>query len=116
MAIDEGNFEIRIQREFARAGYGIWIMKTASQGGTYVAKPIELEFEHKAEGAFLLPEPSLHLGHPAASSFMKAMHEQLVEQGFTAGSDKTAGQLEAQKEHLRDLQKLVFNYEITTNR
>lgn len=96
-----------IREHFGRPGYGLWIMQENGKNEVLVAKPIELEFGDPKPDAFMLPEPTLYIPYVGAQSFLQSMINALVEQGLSPSNDKTAGELEATKKHLQDLQKQI---------
>jgi hypothetical protein len=88
-----------------KAGYGIWIIDDQNKEHS-IAKPVELVFE-KHQDSWMMPEPTLEIGYQYAQPFLQSLINTLVDAGIKPDNDKIAGQYEATKEHLRDLQKLV---------
>jgi hypothetical protein len=105
-------FHARIDRAWNRHdSSNVWLF-TSGERGHGVAKPLQLEFEIKESGAYLLPEPTLVL----PNSLLKAIAHALLESGdlpkdFLFNDRETA----ALKSHLEDMRKIAF-HEIGVNR
>ena len=71
----------------------------------HVAKPVELEFETKDE--FTDVKPTLRVC--GGREFLQSLRDALDDLGIPSNRHaKVEGLLEAQKEHLSDMRKLVF--------
>lgn len=96
-----------IHRLDHRAGYGIWFYEEKGNQ-KYVADPCNLTFREVPE-TFHLPEPTLEISDVYAQGFLQSLINSLVEQGVRSDNDRVAGELEATKKHLKDLQDIVSN-------
>lgn len=89
-----------------RASYGIWFYKDEGNR-TYLAQPAEIKFVEIESNAFALPNPTIELRYEFAQEFLQSMVNGLIEHGVRPNNDKTAGELEATKKHLKDMQEIV---------
>lgn len=96
-----------IRDHYISAGYGIWFMKDVGQNQVQVCKPLKLEFNEPHEDCFALPEPTIQIPFRDAQPFLQSMINALVEMGVRSNNDRTAGELEATKKHLQDLQNHI---------
>lgn len=103
----DSNFRVSIYQEPCFGGLSFCFWEKGVDGKTYMVAPTKLtRIEVKDCQQY---EPSIHLSPDIAPAFMKAMAEALDTHGIKTDSDaKIAGTLEATREHLKDLQKLVF--------
>lgn len=100
--------KIIFREDFSRGGYSLWIIERRNDSN-YCAKPIELMFEEKGNGAWQLPEPTLRFDDESMSNqFLQGLSNALTEIGFRPNTDRQAGELEGTKKHLEDMRKLVF--------
>lgn len=77
----------------------------------YIAEPVEFKWR-KIDVYEAVDTCTISLGHFEGQEFLKAMAEALDENGVKTDNDnKIAGLLEAKKEHLADMRKLVFKEE-----
>lgn len=97
---------------------GIWFYE--QQGNrNLLAKQMKLEYTEVPE-CFMLPEPTLEISNMHSQEFLQSLVNALIEQGLRPNNDKAAGELEATKKHLKDLQdtmsklfNLLNKFEIT---
>jgi hypothetical protein len=94
-----------IRHAFDRAGFHIWLLHE-TPNGYRVAKPITIELgEENMNGAFLLPEPTMFLGHYEFKALKKSVEDELINSGLK----KEGGYLDATIKHLEDMRALVFS-------
>ena len=86
-----------------RDAYGLWFIRQDPGGRYSVAKPVNMEFESKTEGAWLLPDPTIQLRPEEAVGFFQGIKEGMIEAGLAHSDEKIAGELEATKKHLEDM-------------
>lgn len=84
------------------AAYGIWFFNDSNKKHT-VAKPLTLEFTEISEH-YMLPEPTLTISMQHAQPLLQSLVNALIKEGIRPDNDRTAGELEATKKHLQDLQ------------
>lgn len=92
-----------------KASYGIWIYYDNNKPGpltSSVAKPVNLEFTEVSR-SFMLPEPTIEISYIDSQSFLQSLVNELIRVGVRPDSDRTAGELEATKTHLKDCQKFI---------
>ncbi len=79
-------------------------------GKRYVVEPLKMTLKECPDG--FIYEPTLRINASSAGQFLTAFAEALDHEGVKTDSDaKIAGTLEATREHLKDLQKIVFKEE-----
>lgn len=90
-------------------GVGIWIIERDKVNGTIrVLRPVEFKWEEHRVGT-LLPAPTISGRECETQEIIEAFIEETRKCGY--GKDKGAsesGELKATKDHLKDMQKLVF--------
>lgn len=101
--------KVRVNKSYATHGYDVWVFDYATHSRfereNLVAKPVKLEFVKMEEWS--LPEPTFQLESAPkgnAEEFLKALVEGILEAGLAPMlSHDNAKQVEAMKEHLKDL-------------
>jgi len=103
-------FDVQISQLSDSFGMGIWFYEKDEVSGTIrILRPIEFKWEEHKIGA-RLPSPTIDTDSHSVRPFLEKFIERLKEGGY--GRDKVSvesGELKATKEHLKDMQKLVFN-------
>ena len=84
----------------------LWLFKDMENGRCLVVNPVAMETTEHGE-AFHLPEPTFKLKRSEAQTICQSLINELTQLGYRANTDKISGKLEAQTEHLKDLQKIV---------
>lgn len=103
----DSNFKVSIYQEPCFGGLSVVFWEKGLDGKTYMIAPMQVKRVEVKDGCSI--EPSIRLSPDMAPAFMQAMAEALDTHGIKTDSDAhIAGTLEATKEHLKDLQKLVF--------
>ena len=102
------DIKVSVQRSVYMDALDIVIWMRSMSGVYHMAKPMKLEFEaYKQDTA--LREPTLQLSGDIAGDLLDALVGELGDKGIKTKNDsKTEGLLEAQTEHLKDLQSIVF--------
>lgn len=99
------SIKVKIHRPFDTLGLGITIYDERDRK-IWVAKPVELVFEPLEVGQYC--KPTMHIDYYMEKEFLKAMAEELNEQGVKTDNDhKIIGTLEATKYHLEDMRMLM---------
>lgn len=102
-----GKMEVRIASDAWNNLVKVLICQKLGDGRTAVVRPTNLILDAIEEGT--LVEPSFQITPDIAQELFVALAEALDERGIKTDSDaKIAGTLEATREHLKDLQKIVF--------
>ena len=97
--------KVSIYKSPWNAGLDITIWEERD-GRIFICKPMQMEMTEAKEGCF--EQPTLRIQHFLAPEFMKALAEALDNNGIKTDSDaKMQGTLEATRDHLRDLKKLL---------
>lgn len=103
---------VRIERLEYSAAAGIWIFER-TQDRVAVAKPVTLEFVDQGDGgAFRLPDPTLTIPYSKEAEFFQNLADELRNQGVKPKDQhRLEGTIEATREHLNDMRRLVFKNE-----
>ena len=99
---------LKIEKTWSRRGFGIWLLNER-EGKTFVAKPCELEMVEYGN-AFLLPEPTLYFSPEDFYALKRSAVEEMIGAGLESSAVKLAGKLEATERHLKDLQRVAFEF------
>lgn len=112
-------FKVRIEPLIGQDAYGLWLVEYRDgRAGvqSYLAKPVQLEFEKMDQACFLRPKPTLLIGSYSNREIFRAIHEGMIEAGLAPDSGELKGKLEAQTKHLEDMQKAFTHLmKVTTN-
>ncbi len=104
----DSNFKVSIYQEPAFGSLSILLWGQRPNGKRYVIKPIKFECK-EIESENFDYEPTMRISPDLAPAWFQAWAEAMDTHGVKTDSDaKIAGILEATREHLKDLQKLVF--------
>ena len=106
---------VSIERDFRRRGINIYIGEDTEEK-TFLAKPINLEFEEIATGTSY--PPTLHIDYRIADEFLVKFADELEKKGIRTikqeeSLEKSKSTLEAVKYHLEDMRNLVFRKDKT---
>lgn len=100
------NFEVKIRQSIYTNSMELYFFDDGPNFRS-VAKPMELVFEKVEDDKEY--EPSLRIPDYLASAFLKAVATALDKNGVRLPSvDRIEGEMEARKDHLEDMRKLVF--------
>lgn len=83
-----------------------WIIEEGRERTTLVVKPLQIEKESYLDG-FVLPEPTFRLSKVEAQAICQSLLDQLIDMGYRPNNDKLAGKIEAQSDHLKDVQNVM---------
>lgn len=104
--------EVRIQHHPLTDALQIWFYERRGNE-MYVASPADIHMKKVEEGE-RIPEPTLTVRGMLSEEFLQAFADELAKKGIKNVNDhRIAGTLEATREHLADMRKLVFNKSIT---
>ncbi len=104
--------EVRIQHHPLTDALQIWFYER--RGNEYfVASPASISMQKVEEG--VVPEATLTVSGMISEEFLQAFADELAKKGIKNVNDhRIAGTLEATREHLSDMRKLVFNHPTPT--
>lgn len=102
-------FEVKVNANIATGGVDLYIIRRdLGSGAAYLALPLNPVFERVDEGA-IYPRPTISIDGFAAQEIMKDITNQFERKGIVPDSqERIEGVLEATREHLSDMRKLVF--------